>query len=577
VQRSPEGEVLRARQFSVVARLRRGITPARVQAALNASLSRSGVVATVAPLSAFMTRRVRPLALGALAAGLLILGIAAANLANLLLARSAFRAREFATRLAVGASRLDLVRLTLAEVGILVIFSSALGLACAQAVLQIAGRIIPAEYAALGAPAVTLRVVACAILSAAFVTLAGLTPTWYVWLRMSPGAIIGHVLPSETRLASLLRCVMVGAQCAISMVLLVTAMLLVRSQLNLETQNTGFAPDVLTVAVSYPPEQADQSLLGDVEASVAALRRLNGVRAAGAATGTVVDDALAATIVRVGGKPELVARKRVTVGFLDAIGARLVEGRALEPADRGKGAVLVNESFVRRHWPKARAVGRQIVVGETTSEIVGVVGDTFDVALDTPPQPTVFNVMEVPFAYRVTFAIGLTGSSRPSELSLQRAFTSANPDAVVVEARLLRDRLASSVKDRSFATLVLTVFAIAGIGVCAAGIMGVVAFVVARRTREIAIRVAIGAPPSRVRRLVMAEALVAAAAGSVIGLAGGAVLSRAVASLLYNVSPGDWRTTTAAAVLMVGIVAVASAVPAGRAVRRPPTEALRVE
>jgi putative ABC transport system permease protein len=575
VTRDDEGQPLSSTAFSVVARLRAGVTPRAVQAALDVSLARCGVSATVDPVSSLMTRRVKPLALGALSAGLLILGIASANLANLLLARSAFRAREFATRLAVGASRLDLLRLMLAEVGLVVALSTGLGLACAHGVLRVAAAVIPAEYAALGAPAVTLRVVACAVVSAAFLMLAGLAPSWYVWRRMSAAAATFRVLPSETRLASCVRFAMVGGQCAIAMVLLVGAAMLVRSQVNLETQDTGFAPHALSVAVSYPPERSAQQLQGDVDESLARLRRLAGVKAAGAATGTVVDDMRAATIVRVGRRPELVERKAVTAGFLDAVGARLRDGRLLRDTDRG--AVLVNESFARRHWPGQRAVGRQIVVGETPSEIVGVVGDTFDVALDRPPDPTVFTPMRTPFAYRVTYALGLAGPSRPSDLALQRVFAFVNQDAVVVEARLLRDRLASTVDDRSFATLVLTVFAVAGVGVCAAGIAGVVAFVVSRRTREIAIRVAVGAEPSRIRRMVMAEAAAAATVGSLAGLIAGAMLARAGSSLLYGVAPGDWPTTLAAAVLMLAIVGVAAAIPASRAVHLAPTDALRVE
>jgi predicted permease len=579
IEHGPDGNVVVTRAFTVVARLAAGATAQAAAAAIGVNLARSGIRATVQPLTSIMRRRVQPLAIGSLAAGALVLIVCAANLANILLARSAFRVREFVTRIAIGARRLDLLRLMVIELVLILGLATAIGLACAAGVLRLAQRVIPAEFAALGMPDLTGRVVGVGLAAAVFLGFTGLLPNWLVWRRLSPAAPVGQAGPSESRLAVAVRRGMVAGQCAVAMVLLVGAVLLVRSQLNLQGQDTGFAPNVLAVAVSYPHERTGAPLLEDIESTIQRLRRLRGVRAAGSSTGTLVDDMMAKTIVRVGGKPELVARRRITAAFLEAAGMRLTAGRTLTAAEIGGGAVLVNEAFVRRHWADGSALGRQLVVGEQTAHIVGVVRDAFDVALDTPPQPTVFGLLDARTAvpFRVTYAVGLTGPERPSDSTLKHEVASVNRDAVVVEVRSLHDRLSSSVKDRSFATLVLAFFAVAGVGICAAGIAGVVAFVVARRTREIAIRIAIGAAPSRVRQLVLGEAMAAAAAGGLAGLAGGALLSRLVSSLLYGVSPGDWASMVGAALIMMAIVGVAAAIPASRAVRQDPTDALRVE
>ena len=164
----------------------------------------------------------------------------------------------------------------------------------------------------------------------------------------------------------------------------------------------------------------------------------------------------------------------------------------------------------------------------------------------------------------------------PTE-AIEQSVTAVNPEAIVLDGSTVRERLMRSIRDRSFATLILGFFALAALSVSVAGLMGIVMHTVARRTREIAIRVAIGAGSSAIRYLVVREAIMAAAAGTVLGLTASLWLSRALESLLYGMSPADPLSIAIAAIAVIGIVGLAAWLPARRAVRLSPTAALRTD
>ena len=224
--------------------------------------------------------------------------------------------------------------------------------------------------------------------------------------------------------------------------------------------------------------------------------------------------------------------------------------------------------------PASRSLPR----GGSSATIVGVVADTFDRALDVPPEPMLFFVLDAPSSNsRLNFVVRATQSIEAVCGPAERAITETNRDAIVTDVSAIGDRLADSVRDRSFATLVFALFAIAGIGVCASGLIGLVSFVVARRTREIAIRTALGAQGRDVRRLVMRQALTAALAGAIAGLIAGWWLSRWLENLLYGIEAGDMGTLVSGAAVMLVVVGAASWLPARRALRLSPTIALRAE
>ena len=367
-------------------------------------------------------------------------------------------------------------------------------------------------------------------------------------------------------------------QSAVAMILLSSAALLGRSFLNLTLQDTGFAADVVVASVSYPPGHSREPLQRDIGATIEALRRIPGVSMAAAATGAMVDSSGSGTGVVVDGKFSPVQMKEVTPGYFEAVGASIVAGRGLDDPDRLQRGLLVNRRAAAELWPDGAAVGRLINRGKTAVPVIGVVADTFDQALDERPGPMLYTLLDAPTSgSRVNFVLRTADSAGAIRLPVERVVRENNRDAIVTDVSRLDDRLAASVDDRVFATLVATMFATAGLGVCGFGLVGVVSFVVARRTREIAIRSALGAEPRRVRRLVMREALTAAAVGSAAGLTTAYWASHWLASLLYRVEAADGPTLLAGSVLMLAVVSVASWLPARRALILSPTIALRME
>jgi len=572
------------RLVTAIARLRSGITPQLAQAAL-AGRSPHGVRIDVQPLSTFMTSRQRPAALGALAAGLLITLICAANVINLLIARGTYRTREFATRLALGATRLHLLRLVLVELGIVALLAILASLVLAQVTLIGIRQVAPAEYTLLGQPAITLRVLAFSTLLGVGLVAVAIPAVWFTW-RATLSSPISQSLSIEGRRVRWLRFIAAAGQSATAMILLVGGTLLARSQMNLWSQQTGVAADARVVSVSYPRAEPRHRVAEDAERTAAALRNLAGVRVAAALAGSLLDDftTLGGQPIRVAGRAILMTPKEITPDYFDSIGATLCAGRSLRPEDRAWSAVVINEALARQLWPHQapeRAVGQVFAVGDgrATGQIVGVVRNSFDRALDVLPAPTMFRRMETPTGLVPIYYIVRTDSRYVDtvDAAVRRTVRRINPEALVLEAAPLNARLAATVKDRSFTALILGLFTVAGVGVTASGLFGIVVFVVGRRTREIAIRVAIGARRRNVRWLVVREALTAAWVGAAAGLMAGSWLSKLLEHQLYGIQTGDLGSLVCAAILMAGVAAVAAWIPANRALSVAPNEVLRTE
>lgn len=583
---SADGSSSSTQRHNVLARLHPGVSLKDVERALELPLpsGRRAAVSVERLSDRLVGKKLRPLAYGALGAGILILLVCAGNVANLFIARSAYRAREFATREALGANRADIGRLWLIELALTAALGVIGGVAIAGVALACAAQVIPAEYARFGAPALTWRVVLFAALSGAVVVVAGIIPAALVG-RVVPRALMGHGASAAGSRLKFLRLTFGAIQASLAMVLAVGSAMLVQSYLNLQQQDTGYDADTVVVRTSYPAPQGP--MLDDiVQSSVHRLRAIPGVQAASATT-HAVGEGESGGAVMVDGNDISASLTYVMPGFFDVAGMSLRQGRPLEDRDRGWRAVVVNQSFARTAWPGASALGQALTRDRHHPEVVGVVDDVFDASLAMAPKPTVYILQtdsfwsagRNPFGFdwRMIYVLRASGSPERYGELIRRALADVNRDAVIQAPTTIGASLADSVRARTFATLVLALFCIAGGAVTIAGLAGIVTFVIARRTREMAIRMALGAERRHIRRLVIREAASAAILGGAAGMLAGRWLSKWLESLVYGLVAGNWTTALIAGALMLAVMLAAALLPARRAVRLQPTEALRVE
>jgi predicted permease len=571
---------------SVIARLRPGVRIENVEAALSSEVASRNLRVEVHTLDAYLTGAYRELALGALVACLLISTICAANVVNLLLVRRMYRIREFATRESLGASRIDLARLMLVEIGVVI----ALGLACALALAVGAttalARVIPDEYALFGAPSVTMRVVVGAFVLGAIVVAMAAPIAWMAWRSKRVAALKEGLAPDSKRLR-LLRSVATASQSAIAMLLLVTGVLFARSYALLWQQDSGFSGPVLSMSVVYPRNTPGVRVEEDIHATLQALARIPGVGSVAATTADFLNDpsilggVMGGARLKIGDQEAMLPPKDVTPDFFATIGAKLIAGRPLGPIDRGWEAVVVDDALVHRLWPgrpPKAVVGSMLQVnGSLTGQVVGVVGAIRDRGMDRPLTGSVYRPLGATARENVHYLLRLSGASAGVSAQANRAARAVNPSVVILAASPLSVRLSQSVHRRTFVTMVIGLFTLAGLGMTASGLFGVTAFVVARRTREIAIRVAIGARSVQVRWLVLREAAFSHCVGALSGLGVGRLLAGTIESQLYGISANDSSSMLAAVAIIAAVGAAAALVPAQRALRISPSIALRIE
>jgi putative ABC transport system permease protein len=272
----------------------------------------------------------------------------------------------------------------------------------------------------------------------------------------------------------------------------------------------------------------------------------------------------------------------VSAGYVRAMGLRLVEGRMLADTDRAgsRPVVLVNESFARTYFPGEQLVGRELPVFRQPSEVVGIVGDVRHAGLDTEPQPEVYvtyhqsDQIRSPGAYLVLRSKTDSIAVVPA---LRAAIRSIDPDIPLESVLTMEARLAASVAQPRFYAALLGLFAALAVTLAGVGIYGVLSYSVLQRRREIGVRMAVGAEPGAVLRLVLSQGAVLVAIGLVIGLGAAALLSRAMTTLLFGVTPGDPAVFAGVATLVGAIALTACYVPARRAAQVDPLEALRYE
>ena len=581
--------------LQIIARLAPGQTIQRFSAELETVATRlrtdhaeynTDLHLSATPLQETIVSGVRPRLFTLMGAVGFLLLITCANLANLTLARASSRHGEFAVRRALGAGRSRVVRQLLTESILLAGAGGLGGLLVGVGLLRV---IVATERQSL--PRVDEVVIDPTALGFAILVslAAGIAVGILPALRASTAKSM-EVLRQGTRGSGAnqgARSALVVMELAVALVLLTGAGLLLRSFARLLAVDTGFPMErLLTMQMNVGSKSADA-----VEQSLDRLRAIPGVRGAAVTSQLPVTGRGGGAWLNIIDRPTppnetppAEAYRVVTPEYFSTIGIRLVRGRFPTPDDRldRVSAVVVNEALAKRYWPDADPIGKQIVLGAPgnylmpPSPIVGIVGDTPDAGLDSPPVPTVFLPLRVaPWWPAFTYVVRTAGRPEATTAAVRRELRALFPTTAIRNVRTMQSVLDDSVAPARLSMRLIGAFAIVALITAALGVFGVLSFVVAQRTRELGIRMALGAAPGDVRRMVIAYGSRLAAAGLVLGLVGSLALTRLIASMLFGVAPRDPLTFTAVSVILLGIGVLASWLPARRATRIDPIAALR--
>ena len=548
----------------------------------------SALKTIVTPLKEVMVGATqKPLVILLCAVGLVLL-IACANVANLLLARATSRVREIAVRFALGATPSRVARQLLTESLVLALIGGAGGVMLAWLGVRMLGRMPTDGIPRIEAVTVDGRVLAfTAGLAVLTGLLFGLMPALRAY-RMGMVAAMhegGRGGTASRRSNSAL----VAAQFALSFVLLIGAGLLLKSFQRLQSVELGFNPEkLLTMVVSLParkyskPEQSIQFCDNLIDR----LRSLPGVRAAGLTTNIpfVGDDNTDNFIVEgrePGGEGVQVQLLSITPGHLQAMGIPLLRGRDFLETDKSDSqpVAIVDETLARMYWPDGDALGKRV---ETTGDmqwmtIVGVVGGIKQDGFAEQLQPHIYAPLAQSPTLVAKLVVRTDGPANPTISAVRSAVSGLDPDIPVYSIRSMNDVMGRTLNSQRLTNLLLTSFSVLALLLAAVGIYGTMSLYVGSRRNEFGIRLALGAQPGVLLRLVLLEGMLLIAAGIAIGVGGALVLTRAIASLLFEVSPTDPVVFTGVPLLLVFVALAACFVPARRASRVDPMVALRCE
>ncbi|HEU4451578.1 MAG TPA: ABC transporter permease [Longimicrobium sp.] len=552
-----------------------------------------GAGLSVVPLQTLMAGEVRKglmVLLGAVGAVLLI---ACVNVANLLLARTAARRREMATRAAMGASRMRLLRQMLTESILLSLAGGAGGLLLALAGGRVLLAALPADLPRSGEVGVDARVLGFTLLLALGTgVLFGLLPA----IRASRGDLHASLKAGGRRSGSAssqrLSGALVMVEVALAVVLVIGAGLLLQSLWKLRQVDPGFRPEGVTTArltLTGPRFEDPARVAAFYDDVLTRVRALPGVRAASVVSQLPLDGAFSGFPFEVEGRPPAPGAAPPTAGswvatpdHLRAMGIPLLRGRSFEAAD-GAGSVrvaLVNEALARRYWPGEDPIGKRLRpawMREGWLTVVGVVGNVRHEGLGSQDGPEFYRAFAQEPAPVMTLVVRADAAPQAMAAALRAAVAAADPDVPASDLRPLEAVVSASVARPRFTSLLLAVFAAVALVLGAVGIYGVVAYAVSQRTHEIGVRMALGAGSDTVLRLVLRQGAVLAGIGVVLGLAAALALTRVLGSLLFGVSALDPLTFAAVGTAVVAVALVASWVPARRAARVDPAVALRTE
>jgi predicted permease len=597
---SREARARGAHTLQAILRLRPGVTRARAQqemdalaVGLEAQYPRTNrdVRFRLVPLKDAVTGSIREPLLLLLATVGFVLLIACVNVANLLVARGTARRAEIAVRSALGASRRQIARLLLTESLLLAAAGGLCGLVVAwwitRAVIGLAPADVPRlDGAGLNVRALAFTATACLGTGLLF----GLVPAWAAVRRPLASSTPGQRVTGRSRAGTALMIV----EIALALVLVAGAGLLLRSFVRLTRQPIGFDTARLLTANVTPGAQRYYDIPTRTrmfQAFEESLRAVPGVRGVALTTqlpvgGSPVYHNLAfeGRPAAPGTEPEVYYRG-VSDAYFDVLDIPLRAGRRFDDRDRAGAPLvaIVNEAFVREYYPAESPLGRRIRWASGNGQwitIVGVAGDVRGLGLERADVAAVhvpYAQEQMPWRTFMDVAVRFDGDAAPVAAGVRRALEAVDRTIPVTRLRTMDDVLRRSVADRRFSLYLLGGFGIVSLLLAAAGTYGVMSHAVAARTREIGVRLALGATPADVFRLVVGGGMAVAAAGVIAGLAAAAALSRILSGMLFEIPARDGATFAAAAVVLLAAAAVATGVPARRAARVDPLIVLRRE
>jgi predicted permease len=591
--------------IGVVARLKPGVTTDQASADVArvvelakaaADMDTPNYTGAVMPLEEYYVGEARTPLLVLLGAVGLMLLIVCANLANLLLAQAASRSTDFAVRLSLGASAGRLVRQLMTESLVLGFVGGAagllLGLWAADAMISL----LPPELPRMPSMRLDATVVLFTLaISMTAAIVFGLAPALQVRRTALAASLREGGRGMAGRAGGRTRAGLVIAETALAFALVIGAGLLIRSFGELRTVNPGFsAENALTFRVGLPGVRydTDERQIAFWDEAMERLAAVPGVTGVGAIQHLPLGgSAMRITFEVEGREPpppgeEQALDVRVaTPGYFEAMGVPVRRGRTFNDNDRAGGVpvALLSESAVARHFPNEDPIGRRIVMGWTRDSVrvqgtvVGIVGDVRHGQLRAQAEPEIyFPLAQVP---RTGMAMTVRTAAEPLSVSggVRGAIHEIDPSLAVSQLRPMTDVVAASVATDRFMTRLLTAFSAIALLLAAIGIFGVISYGVAQRSREIGVRIAVGASRRDVLRLIVKGALKLAGGGIIIGIAAALALGRFMQSLLFGVHPFDPATFASGSIVLLIVALSASLLPAWRAARTPPATVLNTE
>jgi len=560
-----------------------------------------GWLARPVPLLDDMLGYYRPALFVLLGAVALLLITACLNVASLLIARATIRAREIALRSALGASRTRLVRQLLVETLLLAAAGTAAGAAAALALLKAAIAWLPVAVPRLATTSVDLRLLTFAlVLVAATAIIFGLLPALLLSRTQAAEALKDGTRTSTGTRGRRWTRALVIAEVTLATAVLMASALLVRSVTRMIQAPLGVvSTDVVSATVQLPNagypdwQKVDQAYTALLES----LRRQPGIIAAGATTALALDPGWRLPF-GIDGRPAarvnedaIAQHLSVASGYFETVRATLLDGRLFTVDDRADSepVVVVNQTFARRLFPNEPAVGHRIVstaryigplgenlLGRGPFRIVGVIADVHQAPLGQAGEPAIYHTSRQ-FPFRALTIVARGAETAMTTDAIRTALRTLDPTIALSSVRTLEDRVLLRAAAPRLLMLVLGTFAVLTSVLAGIGVYGLLACVVNERRRELAIRLALGARPGALARLVTTQALTLAAAGVVLGLLGMAFTGRLLETVLFQTRTSDVGAMSAAAGILVVAAMVASLAPAMRAARVAPGEGLKSE